>query len=140
MQYYRTILRDERLRDHFQRPEGRVRYGTSCRDVSLRLPQALVALHAAAATRHLLQLGHKTVWHLAGPSDWKEAEERVEGWRSVLESAGAPIPGLLRGDWTPGSGYELGEELLHIRGLSAVFVANDQMAIGVLRAMHQAGQ
>lgn len=53
MQYYRAILRDERLRDHLRRPEERVRYGTSCRDVSLRLPQAFVALHAAAATRYL---------------------------------------------------------------------------------------
>lgn len=53
MQYYRAVLREERLRNHFGRPEGRVRYGTSCRDVSLRLPQALVALHAGIATRHL---------------------------------------------------------------------------------------
>jgi DNA-binding LacI/PurR family transcriptional regulator len=95
---------------------------------------------AAAATRHLLQLGHKTVWHLAGPSDWKEAEERIEGWRSVLESAGAPIPELLRGDWTPRSGYELGQELLQIREVSAVFVANDQMALGLLRRLHEAGR
>lgn len=95
---------------------------------------------AAAATRHLLQLGHKTVWHLAGPGDWKEAEERIEGWRSVLESAGAPVPELLRGDWTPRSGYELGQELLQIRELSAVFVANDQMALGLLRRLHEAGR
>jgi DNA-binding LacI/PurR family transcriptional regulator len=95
---------------------------------------------AAIATRHLLQLGHKTVWHLAGPGDWKEAEERVEGWRSELERAGAPIPALLRGDWTPRSGYELGQELLHIRELSAVFVANDQMALGLLRRLHEAGR
>jgi DNA-binding LacI/PurR family transcriptional regulator len=47
---------------------------------------------AAAATRHLLSLGHKTVWHLAGPPDWKEAEERVEGWRAELQAAGAPVP------------------------------------------------
>jgi hypothetical protein len=53
MQYYRAILRDERLREHLRRPEGRIRYGTSCRDVSLRLPQELVALHAATATRQL---------------------------------------------------------------------------------------
>src|SRR6185503_7305436 len=38
---------------------------------------------AAAATRHLLQLGHKTVWHLAGPTDWNDAQERVEGWRAT---------------------------------------------------------
>jgi len=95
---------------------------------------------AAAATKHLLSLGHRTVWHLAGPSDWKEAEERIVGWRSALEAAGAPVPPLLRGDWTPRSGYELGKSLLEIPELSAVFVANDQMALGLLRRLREAGR
>jgi DNA-binding LacI/PurR family transcriptional regulator len=95
---------------------------------------------AAAATRHLLDLGHRTVWHLAGPADWKEAELRVKGWRSVLEAAGAPVPEVLRGDWTPRSGYELGRELLEVPDLTAVFVANDQMALGLLRRLHEAGR
>jgi DNA-binding LacI/PurR family transcriptional regulator len=93
---------------------------------------------AAAATRHLLDLGHKTVWHLAGPTDWHEAEERIEGWRAALIDAAAPIPTLLRGDWTPRSGYELGQSLLQIRELTAVFVANDQMALGLLRRLNEA--
>ena len=87
-----------------------------------------------------MNLGHKTVWHLAGPTDWKEAEERIEGWRSVLKAARAPIPALLRGDWTPRSGYELGQSLLEIPKLTAVFVANDQMALGLLRRLHEAGR
>ena len=94
---------------------------------------------AAAATKHLLDLGHKTVWHLAGPTDWREAEERIEGWKSVLKAAGAAVPTLLRGDWTARSGYELGQSLLAIRGLTAVFVANDQMALGLLRRLHETG-
>ena len=53
MQYYRAILREPRLREHLRHPEEPVRYGRSCRDVSLRLPQALVALHAAIGTRQL---------------------------------------------------------------------------------------
>ncbi len=93
---------------------------------------------AAAATRHLLNLGHKTVWHLAGPADWQDAEERVLGWRTALESAGAPVPTILRGDWTPRSGYELGETLLKHDDASAVFVGNDQMALGLLRRLHEA--
>jgi DNA-binding LacI/PurR family transcriptional regulator len=95
---------------------------------------------AAAATRHLLNLGHKTVWHLAGPTDWKEAEERVEGWRSALKAAGVQIPAALRGDWTARSGYELGRTLLQIPDLTAVFVGNDQMALGLLRRLHEAGR
>jgi DNA-binding LacI/PurR family transcriptional regulator len=95
---------------------------------------------AVAATRHLLNLGHKTVWHLAGPADWKEAQDRVAGWHSALETAGAPIPALLRGDWTARSGYELGAELLALPDVTAVFVANDQMALGLLRRLREAGR
>ena len=95
---------------------------------------------AAAATRHLLSLGHKTVFHLAGPPDWQEAEERIVGWRSTLEAEGAPVPKLLRGDWTPRSGYELGQRLIEDKDLTAIFVANDQMALGLLRRLHEAGR
>ena len=66
---------------------------------------------AAAATRHLLELGHRTVWHVAGPSDWLEARQRIEGWTAALEEAGADVPPLLSGDWSARSGYELGRRL-----------------------------
>jgi DNA-binding LacI/PurR family transcriptional regulator len=95
---------------------------------------------AAAATRHLLSLGHKTVWHLAGPTDWQEAKERIVGWKSALEGAGAPVPAPLRGDWTPRSGYEAAEAFLKMPKFTALFVANDQMALGVLRRFHEAGR
>ena len=95
---------------------------------------------AAAATQHLLDLGHKTVWHLAGPADWKEAEDRIEGWRATLEAAGARVPALVRGDWTARSGYEAAHQLLQIAELTAVLVANDQMALGLLRRIHEVGR
>lgn len=95
---------------------------------------------AAAATRHLLSLGHKTVWHLAGPADWQEAEERIVGWKSALEAAGAAVPTPLRGDWSPRSGYEAAAQLLNTPNLTALFVSNDQMALGVLRRFHEAGR
>ncbi len=106
------------------------------------IPSAMVDQRAgaAAATRHLLSLGHKTVHHLGGPPDWQEAEERIIGWKHSLEAAGAPVPELIRGDWTPRSGYELGETLLTLKDLTAVFVANDQMALGFLRRLHEAGR
>ncbi|MFE2432348.1 LacI family DNA-binding transcriptional regulator [Streptomyces sp. NPDC059373] len=93
------------------------------------------------ATEHLLAAGHRTVWHVAGPEDWLEAEARTAGWRAALETAGAEIPPLLSGDWSPLSGYRAGQELAGWagRGLTAVFVANDQMALGVLRAFREAG-
>jgi len=95
---------------------------------------------AMAATRHLLDLGHRTICHLAGPADWKEAEERTEGWRTALKAAGVPAPAVLRGDWTPRSGYELGQSLLQMHEVTAVFVANDQMSLGLLRRLHEAGR
>jgi DNA-binding LacI/PurR family transcriptional regulator len=94
---------------------------------------------ARLATEHLLACGHRTVHHLAGPEDWTEARQRVEGWMGALEAAGATAPALLRGDWSPRSGYELGARLLESRDLTAVFVANDQMALGLLRRLHERG-
>jgi DNA-binding LacI/PurR family transcriptional regulator len=95
---------------------------------------------ARAATQHLLDLGHRTVWHVSGPSDWLEAQDRVDGWRSTLEQAGAAPPPVLVGDWSAQSGYELGQRLAVTPGVSAVFVANDQMALGVLRSLNEAGR
>jgi len=95
---------------------------------------------AASATRLLLDLGHRAVWHIAGPRDWVEAQQRVEGWRSTLEAAGATIPPVLSGDWSPRSGYEVGRRLAADLDVTAVFVANDQMALGLLRALHEHGR
>jgi DNA-binding LacI/PurR family transcriptional regulator len=92
------------------------------------------------ATEHLLALGHSTVWHLAGPSAWSESTERTAGWRAALASAGASIPPLHQGDWSPASGYTFGYELADRPEISAVFVANDQMALGVLRALGERGR
>ena len=102
------------------------------------------AAGAAAATQHLLDLGHRTVWHIAGPMDWLEAEARRDAWRDTLASAGAAQPDVLsHGDWSPRSGYEAGRLLVERNAagedITAVFVANDQMALGVLRALREAG-
>jgi DNA-binding LacI/PurR family transcriptional regulator len=95
---------------------------------------------ATAATEHLLELGHDTVWHVAGPPGWLEASQRTKGWQSALEAAGADVPPVLSGDWSARSGYELGRRLVTVRGVTAVFAANDQMALGILRAVHEAGR
>jgi DNA-binding LacI/PurR family transcriptional regulator len=95
---------------------------------------------AAAATRHLLDLGHGTVHHLAGPPDFLESERRIDGWSAELEAAGAEPPPVLLGDWSARAGYDLGRRLAADRSVTAIFVANDQMALGVLRAMHESGR
>jgi DNA-binding LacI/PurR family transcriptional regulator len=95
---------------------------------------------AQAAVQHLLQLGHDTVWHVAGPSYSYSAERRVEAWRSALQSRRRQVPEPLRGDWTADSGYQAGLQLAQEPDCTAVFVSNDQMALGVLRALHEHGR
>jgi DNA-binding LacI/PurR family transcriptional regulator len=95
---------------------------------------------ASLATRHLLELGHRTVWHITGPVDSVESRERIRGWEAALRQAQAPVPVPLTGDWSPRSGYFLGQRLSRMPEVTAVFVASDQMALGVLRAMHESGR
>jgi DNA-binding LacI/PurR family transcriptional regulator len=90
-------------------------------------------------TRHLLDRGARTVWHLAGPTEWFDAYGRLVGWRRELQRSDAIVHRPLRGSWSASSGYEAGRQLARRSDLEAVFVGNDQMALGVLRAFHEAG-
>jgi DNA-binding LacI/PurR family transcriptional regulator len=95
---------------------------------------------AVLATRHLLDLGHETVHHIGGPDNWHDARDRIDGWRHALRTAGAPVPEMLRGDWSARSGYEAGRQLAANPEVTAVFCANDSMALGFLRAAAEAGR
>jgi DNA-binding LacI/PurR family transcriptional regulator len=99
---------------------------------------------ARLATRHLLDLGHRTVVHVSGPDDWVDATARVKGWRTELAAAGRIAYDLIPGDWSADSGYQAGQILLaRMRSgqqdVTAVFAANDQMSLGLIRALHEAG-
>jgi DNA-binding LacI/PurR family transcriptional regulator len=106
------------------------------------IPVAEVDQFAGArlATQHLLDLGHATVHHIAGPTDFLEAQQRVHGWRATLRDAGVTPPEPLVGDWSAASGYELGHQLLQHDDVTAVFAANDPMALGLLRAVNERGR
>ena len=93
---------------------------------------------AALAVGHLVGLGHRGIAHLAGPAEWRDARDRERGWRDALQAAGLPEGPLVRGDWSAGSG-SAAAEALHGCGASAVFCANDQMALGLLHALHLRG-
>jgi LacI family transcriptional regulator len=94
---------------------------------------------ATLATRHLLELGHRTVRHVAGPPDWIESRLRLDGWRDTLADSGAVSHPPIVGDWTAAAGYDAGLRLADDPDVTAVFVANDQMALGVLHAFHERG-
>jgi DNA-binding LacI/PurR family transcriptional regulator len=95
---------------------------------------------AERATSYLLDLGHRTVHHMVGPRSWLDAQERETGWRRALEQRGAPVPEpLAAADWTARTGYELGRRIAANPDVTAVFCANDHMALGLLRALQQAG-
>lgn len=91
------------------------------------------------AVRHLLELGHRDVVHLAGPVDWLDARWRIEGWRDELAAAGIRAGEPIPGDWSAQRGYDVGRELAAGELPTAVFAANDQLALGLLRAFAEAG-
>ena len=98
---------------------------------------------ARQAVRHLLSLGHRTVHHIAGDPAWAAARQRARGWRETLEQEGAPAVEPVFGDWTPASGHaqmlRLLEAGFEAGRPTAVFVANDQMAVGAIHAVERSG-
>ncbi|MFT4234694.1 MAG: LacI family DNA-binding transcriptional regulator [Microbacterium sp.] len=95
---------------------------------------------ARLATEHLLDLGHSTVWHVRGPLEAYSADRRAVAWQQVLEERGCPVPEVQQGDWSAMSGYEIGLALAKNSEVTAVFAANDQMALGLLRAFAESGR
>ena len=93
---------------------------------------------ARQATQHLIDLGHRAIYHVSGPMGWTEAEGRLTGYEDAMRAAGLAPLAHWEGDWNPARGYELGRELAKRGDMTAVFVANDQMAIGVLHAFAEA--
>jgi len=103
---------------------------------------------ARLATRHLLELGHTDIVHVSGPSVWLDARSRERGWRDAMLQAGLPTRDPFPGDWTASTGYRIGKYLVGLdrdaptaddRLPTAVFAANDQLALGLLRAFAEAG-
>ncbi|MEI6534436.1 MAG: substrate-binding domain-containing protein [Verrucomicrobiaceae bacterium] len=96
-------------------------------------------LGARLATQHLLELGHETVWHVGGPDGWLATDARMRGWRAELAARGRVAHEVLMGDWSSASGYRAGKFIAERRDITAVYVANDQMSLGLLQALSQAG-
>lgn len=97
---------------------------------------------ARLATRHLLEQGYQRIGVITGPMEWWEAAERYCGWEETMTQAGCEdLDGLIfEGDWTAASGDVGLHTLLSISPeIDAVFVSNDQMALGVFQAARRLG-
>jgi DNA-binding LacI/PurR family transcriptional regulator len=97
-------------------------------------------LAAYAATRYLISVGHTEIRHLAGPQRFWSARDRLAGWSRAIEEASLPLVQPVQGDWSPSSGYNAGRKLALDPGMTAVFAANDDMAIGLIRALVEQGR
>lgn len=91
------------------------------------------------ATRHLIELGHQEIRHVSGPEQWWASRDRAQGWRTALAEARLGLSDPVAGDWSCESGYQAGVQLAADKDMTAVFVANDDMAVGVLRAFDDLG-
>ncbi|MGH8384897.1 MAG: LacI family DNA-binding transcriptional regulator [Pseudomonas sp.] len=91
---------------------------------------------AYLATRHLLELGHRDIATISGPTTTSVAQMRLAGFCRALKDAGLEVPRerMLESDFTSTGGYNAAAILLAKNPPSAIFAANDMMGIGVLRA------
>ncbi|KJL33813.1 Lactose operon repressor [Microbacterium azadirachtae] len=119
---------------------------------ALRIGIPVVILHAAersgfsvdqragarVAVAVLADAGHERIAHLAGPADWLEAEARAAGFVEELAARGLQPGVVLGGDWSPRSGHEAAAAVI-ASGATAVFAANDQMALGLIGGLRAAG-
>jgi DNA-binding LacI/PurR family transcriptional regulator len=109
--------------------------------IALHGPEASGVQRAAAriAVEHLAAAGHRRIGQLAGPEDWLEAAERTEGFDAAMNDLGLGSAGQWRGDWSAESGFRAAASIATaVRGGSgptAVFAANDQMALGLIAGL-----
>jgi LacI family transcriptional regulator len=97
---------------------------------------------AQLATQHLVGLGHRRIGYINGMKDWIEAQNRFCGYQDVLVKNGLPVDEALirQGDWGVDSGYRAAQELLALEQRpTAIFSANDIMALGAIYAIQAAG-
>ncbi|WP_458780127.1 LacI family DNA-binding transcriptional regulator [Arthrobacter sp. D3-16] len=94
---------------------------------------------AKAIVAHLAGLGHRRIAHIAGPQEWPAARNRLAVYRQAVNDAGLEDRGVAGADWSSASGYRAARTLMADSSITAIFAANDQLAIGALRALHDLG-
>lgn len=95
------------------------------------------------ATQCLIDGGHRRIGMITGPPAWKSVKDRSQGYRLALQKAGIAFDESFveQGDWWHESGYQAMRRLLaRVPDITALFVQNDRMAIGAIRALREAGR
>ena len=93
----------------------------------------------AAATQHLIDLGHRNIVHISGPQGWFESTTRAAGYTATMLNANL-TPQVIDGDWQIDTGYRIGKKLdIDSKGVTALFIANDRMSFGFMHAMRERG-
>jgi len=91
------------------------------------------------ATKHLLDLGHTKILHVAGQFDSFEAQSRRKGYEKAMTDKKLK-PDVIQGDWTADTGLKIGVDLnLGVGGYTAIFAANDYLALGLMKALRLRG-
>lgn len=96
-------------------------------------------LGARLATRHLVEMGHRDIAHLAGSQSWLDGQVRLRGWLAELNAHGIPARAVRYGDWSGESAYRIGQRMIAEGLPTGVFVASDLMALGFIRALYENG-
>jgi DNA-binding LacI/PurR family transcriptional regulator len=98
-------------------------------------------LGSRIATKHLIDLDHKKIAYVQGPPGWRASKQRYVGWHEELKAARLEPGPLVQGDWSAGSGYGAAKSLLAQSWgkFTALVAANDQMALGAIRAFQESG-
>jgi LacI family transcriptional regulator len=94
------------------------------------------------AISHLFEQGYRKIGHISGPLDWWEARQRMAAWQDGLKSAGVEIQDKLwtEGNWSSSSGaHAMNLLFAQYPDMDSIFVANDQMSLGVIQVIHQKG-
>jgi LacI family transcriptional regulator len=97
---------------------------------------------ASLAVEHLIQLGHRSIAYISGPANWHNSKERLEGYKKTLVNHGIPLveEWIRPGDWEVEGGYQGAQSLLQLSNRpTAIFAANDLMALGAIYAIQDAG-
>lgn len=94
---------------------------------------------ARIATEHLLELGHENILHITGPAHSYESQTRRLGYEKAMKKAGL-TPTVIEGDWSIEAGFGIAKELVESQKIpTAIFCANDHLALGVIKALNQDG-